>query len=153
MWLYSFLLQLVASVSSAGALLAAIGSATPVAPEAPTSGDTLPGVRVTCTVPKSQPERQLAPNSCVNWLPDGTQTYTARVLDRRGSPVAGAWVRWTDSDAHGAEFRPRQNPCATGPNGFCSAELDDDQPSSGEKIAVTATVGSNSARGYLTFRH
>lgn len=152
MWLYRFLLQLMASVSSAGTLLAAVGTATPSPPEPPTSVDNQQQVRVTCTVPRSQPERQLAPHSCMNWLPDGTQTYTARVLDRRGRPVAGAWVRWTDSDAGGAEFRMRQNPCATGPNGFCSAELDDDQPSAGERIIVTATVGDLSGRGYLTFR-
>jgi hypothetical protein len=151
-WLYSFLLRLMASVSGAGALLAAIGSATPVTPELPSTDDTRQRVRVTCTVPKSQPERQLAPNSCVNWLSDGTQTYTARVLDRRGRPVAGVWVRWTDSDARGADFRLRQNPCRTGPHGFCSAELDDEQPSAGEKITVTATVGTFYARGHLTFR-
>jgi hypothetical protein len=40
-------------------------------------------IRVTCSVPKSQPERQLAPNSCLNYLPDGTQTYVAHVTEEQ----------------------------------------------------------------------
>lgn len=109
-------------------------------------------VRVRCDVPRSQPERQLAPNHCMNYLPDGTQTYTARVRNGRGKPVAGVWVRWTDSDRGDANFRLRQNPCRTGPRGFCSAEFDDDRPRAGEKITVRATVRGASARGFLTFR-
>ena len=109
-------------------------------------------LRVRCDVPKSQPERQLAPNHCMNYLPDGTQTYTARVRNGRGKPVAGVWVRWTDSDRGDANFRLRQNPCRTGPKGFCSAEFDDDQPRAGERITVRAAVGGASARGFLTFR-
>lgn len=109
-------------------------------------------VRVRCDVPKSQPERQLAPNHCMNYLPDGTQTYTARVRDGRGNPVARVWVRWADSDRGDANFRLRQNPCRTGPRGFCSAEFDDDRPRAGEKVTLRAIVGGKSARGYLTFR-
>ena len=46
-------------------------------------------VTVTCDVPRSQPERQLAPNSCLNYVPDGTQTYTALVRNSSGNPVLG----------------------------------------------------------------
>ncbi|HYO34143.1 MAG TPA: Ig-like domain-containing protein [Nocardioidaceae bacterium] len=109
-------------------------------------------VRVTCTVPKGQPERQLAPNSCLNYIPDGTQTYNARVRNSSGNPVAGVWVQWTDSNSRDARFRPAQTPCKTNLNGVCSAELVDTNPQAGERITVRATVGGSSAAGYLTFR-
>ena len=75
-------------------------------------------VTVTCSVPKAQPERQLAPNSCLNYIPDGTQTYTAKVRDSSGSPVRGVTVKWTDSDAQDALFRINQNPCVTNSSGI-----------------------------------
>lgn len=109
-------------------------------------------VRVTCNVPDSQPERQLAEHRCMNYLPDGTQTYNVRVRDGNGDPVVGVWVKWTDNDKDDAYFRYRQNPCKTGPRGRCSAELVDENPKDGEKITVTATVGGVSDHGYLTFR-
>ena len=109
-------------------------------------------VKVTCTVPKHQPERQLASNWCLNYLPDGTQTFTAHVKDSSGHPVAGATVQWTDSDSRDAHFRAKQNPCTTGSRGTCSAELVDTRPKSGEKITVTATVGGVSGKGYLSFK-
>ena len=109
-------------------------------------------VTVTCTVPKSQPERQLAPNSCLNYVPDGTQTYTAKVRDSSGSPVRGVVVSWSDSDAQDALFRVNQNPCVTNSAGSCSAELVDRHPKAGEKITVTASVKGASGTGYLTFK-
>lgn len=109
-------------------------------------------VTVTCTVPSSQPERQLAPNSCLNYLPDGTQTYTAKVRDSSGSPVRGIVVTWTDSDSQDALFRLNQNPCVTNSAGSCSAELVDRHPKAGEKITVTASVKGASGTGYLTFK-
>jgi hypothetical protein len=111
-------------------------------------------VTVTCSVPKAQPERQLAANSCLNYLPDGTQTFTAHVRDSSGKAVAGATVRWTDSDTRDAQFRAAQNPCVTGINGTCSAEIVDTHPSAGEKITVTATAtklgATGNGTGYLT---
>lgn len=109
-------------------------------------------VKVRCTVPRSQPERLLAPNSCLNYIPDGTQTFTAHVRDGNGDPVAGVWVQWSDSDNGDAHFRFAQNPCRTGSNGACSAELVDTHPRAGEKITVTASVAGSSANGYLSFR-
>ena len=109
-------------------------------------------IRVTCTVPRTQPERQLAPNSCLNYVPDGTQTYVAHVTTSSGRPAAGVTVRWTDSDARDAHFRLNQNPCVTNASGTCQAELKDTHPRPGEKITITATAGGSSANGYLTFR-
>jgi hypothetical protein len=110
-------------------------------------------VTVTCTVPQAQPERQLAPNSCLNYLPDVTQTYTATVLDSRGRPVAGVTVLWSDSDPTlAAHFRLKQNPCVTGANGTCSAEFVDHAAKRGERIIVKATIAGDVDRGYLTFR-
>ena len=108
-------------------------------------------VTVTCSVPKSQPERQLAPNSCLNYLPDGTQTYTAKVRDSSGKAVRGVVVTWADSDAQDALFRINQNPCTTNSAGTCSAELVDKHPKAGEKINITASAGGSSGSGYLTF--
>jgi hypothetical protein len=108
-------------------------------------------VRVTCSVPIFQPQRQLAPNSCLNYLPDGTQTYVAHVKDSNGNPVQGVTVKWTDSDSNDANFRLANNPCTTGSNGTCQDELVDSHPRAGEKITVTATAGGTTAKGYLTF--
>lgn len=108
-------------------------------------------VTVTCSVPKAQPERQLAPNSCLNYIPDGTQTYTAKVRDSSGKAVRGVVVTWTDSDAQDALFRINQNPCTTNSAGTCSAELVDRHPKAGERIVVTASAGGSSGSGYLTF--
>lgn len=109
-------------------------------------------VTVTCTVPKLHPERQLAPNSCLNSVRDGTQTYVAHVKDASGAAVAGVSVKWTDSDDKDARFRLAQNPCTTGSNGACSAELADAHPHAGEQITVTANADGSTAQGYLTFR-
>jgi hypothetical protein len=108
-------------------------------------------VRVTCSVPTSQPERQLAANSCLNYVPDGTQTYVAHVTTSAGRPAAGVTVHWTESDAKDAHFRLNQNPCVTNASGVCQAEVKDTNPKRGERITVTATVGGSSAKGYLTF--
>jgi hypothetical protein len=107
-------------------------------------------VKVICTVPHSQPERQLAPNHCLNYVPDGTQTYTAKVTDSNGRAVSGVWVTWSD-DSAAARFRVRKNPCKTGSNGACSDELVVRNPKRGMKITVTATVGGSSGIGYLSF--
>ena len=120
------------------------------APTAPAEAATY-RVKVTCTVPKSQPERQLAPNSCLNYLPDGTQTYTARVTDSNGRAVAGVKVQWADSSTT-AQFRLSNNPCTTGTNGRCSDELVESRPRKGEKIKITATFGGSTGVGYLTFQ-
>jgi hypothetical protein len=117
----------------------------------PASAATGYQVTVTCSVPRLQPERQLAPNSCLNYLPDGTQTFTARVRNSSGSAVRGAVVTWTDSNSTDAFFRPAQNPCVTNSAGLCSAELVDRHPKAGEQITVTATALGASGRGYLTF--
>lgn len=109
-------------------------------------------VTVTCDVPKSQPERQLAPNSCLNYVPDGTQTYTALVRNGRGQPVAGVKVVWGDSDVKDAHFRVNQTPCYTSSAGTCSAEVKDTAPKSGEKITVKAHASGYIGTGYLTFR-
>jgi hypothetical protein len=107
-------------------------------------------VEVTCKVPRLQPERQLAPDHCLNYIPDGTQTYTATVTDNHGRAVSGVWVHWSDnSDA--AKFRVRKNPCKTASNGSCSDELVVRNPKRGMKITVTATVGGSSDVGYLSF--
>jgi hypothetical protein len=107
-------------------------------------------VKVTCTVPRLQPERQLAPNHCLNYLPDGTQTFTARVTDSNGRAVSGVWVTWSDNSS-AARFRITKNPCKTGTNGTCSDELVVRNPKKGMKITVTATVGGSSGVGYLSF--
>lgn len=107
-------------------------------------------VKVTCTVPQRQPERQLAPNHCLNYVPDGTQTYTAKVTDSYGRAVSGVWVTWSDNSS-AAHFRVRNNPCKTGTNGSCSDELVVRNPKRGMKITVTATVGGSSGVGYLSF--
>ena len=108
-------------------------------------------VTVTCTVPRSQPERQLAPNHCLNYLPDGTQTFNAKVTDSRGRAVSGVKVYWSD-DSDKAKFRVRNNPCTTGSDGRCSDELVVNNPRRDMVIKVTGTVGSSSAVGYLSFR-
>lgn len=142
-----------ATVLTVFSALSAGIAATSLASALPATAATNYRVSVTCSVPKSQKERQLAPNSCLNYLPDDAQTYTAHVRNRNGNPVAGVLVKWTDSDAKDARFRTAQNPCKTGSNGTCSAELVDTHPQAGEKITVTATVGDGpSANGYLTFR-
>jgi hypothetical protein len=71
---------------------------------APAGAATNYHVKVTCTVPKAQPERQLASNSCLNYLPDGTQTFNAKVTDGSGDPVDGVVVQWSDSNST-ARFR------------------------------------------------
>jgi hypothetical protein len=109
-------------------------------------------VTVTCKVPRTSPERQLAPNWCLNYLPDGTQTFTAHVTTGDRHPLAGVTVIWSDSDNTDASFRLISNPCVTGSDGTCSAELADKSPHSGEKITVTATAGGAAAKGYLSFQ-
>ncbi|GAA2020862.1 hypothetical protein GCM10009740_06650 [Terrabacter terrae] len=140
------------SIAAAAASVASLASVVAVGPALPAQAATGYRVTVTCTVPKSQPERQLAPNSCLNYVPDGTQTYTAKVRNSSGSPVAGVTVSWSDSDAQDALFRINQNPCVTGSSGSCSAELVDRHPKAGEKITVTASVKGASGTGYLTFK-
>lgn len=108
-------------------------------------------IRVTCSVPWASMERQTAANSCINYMPDGTQTYTAHVRHRNGKPVVGATVVWSDSDSGDAYFRSSDNPCVTDAHGKCSDELVDNDPRSGEKITVTATVRGSTATGYLKF--
>ena len=49
-------------------------------------------VVVTCTVPNIESERQLAPNHCLNYLPDGTQTITAKGTNSKRRPVSGVRV-------------------------------------------------------------
>lgn len=90
-------------------------------------------VSVTCSVPRAQPERQLAPDSCLNYVPDGTQTYTAHVRDSNGKPVKGVAVTWSDSDTNDALFRLNQTPCTTDAAGNCSAELVDRHPGQGSE--------------------
>src|SRR5690349_25180062 len=77
------------SIAAAAASVASLASVTSVGLTLPAQAATGYRVTVTCTVPKSQPERQLAPNPCPNYVPDGTQTYTAKVRNSSGSPVAG----------------------------------------------------------------
>ena len=108
-------------------------------------------VKVTCTVPKTQPERQLAVNSCLNYLPDGTQTFKVKVTDGSGHAVAGVQVQWSDNSST-AHFRAANNPCTTNSSGVCSDELVETKPRKGEKITVTATVGGSSGTGYLSFK-
>lgn len=128
---------------------AATGLSVPALPATAGSGYR---VTVTCSVPSSQPERQLASNSCLNYLPDGTQTFVAHVRDGSGSPVARVTVQWTDSDSRDAHFRTKQNPCVTTSSGTCSAEILDTHPRAGERVTVTATAGGSSGTGYLTFQ-
>jgi Bacterial Ig-like domain (group 1) len=110
-------------------------------------------VKVTCTVPQNQPERQLAPNWCLNYLPDETQTFTATVLDAGGNPVGGVTVDWSDNDpTQVAHFRFRQNPCVTGADGTCSAEFVDHDATPGESTTVRATIDGDVGRGRITFR-
>jgi hypothetical protein len=118
---------------------------------APAQAATTYSVTVTCTVPKSQPERQLAPDSCLNYIPDDTQTFTAKVRKSDGTAAKGVSVQWTDS-ATNAHFRVAQNPCVTNSSGVCSAELVVNHPKHGQKITVTATSGGASDHGYLTFQ-
>lgn len=110
-------------------------------------------VRVTCTVPPAQFERQLARNWCLNYLPDVTQTFTATVLDSSGNPVEGITVYWSDRDATDAgHFRIRQNPCVTGADGTCSAEFVDHEATPGEQVILKATIDGDVGRGFLTFQ-
>ena len=108
-------------------------------------------VTVTCKVPPRQAERQLAPDSCLNYIPDGTQTFTAQVRRGDGTAAGGVTVQWTDS-ARNAKFRLAQNPCTTNASGVCSAELVVKRLRKGQKITVTATAQGASDQGYLTFR-
>ena len=132
--------------------LAVVMAATPSLPVSMASAVGGYTIKVTCTVPKHQPQRQLAPDSCLNYVPDGTQTYTARVVTAAGRPAVGLSVSWTDSDTKDANFRIPQNPCRTDANGQCSAEVRDTHPRAGEKLTLTATAGGSSANGYLTFK-
>jgi hypothetical protein len=120
-----------------------------IAPVAPADAATF-HLNVTCTVPKSQPQRQLAPNSCLNFLPDGTQTFAVRVTDSNGRAVPGVRVQWTDSSMT-AQFRVRHNPCTTATNGSCADELVVTRPRTGQMIQVTATFGGSTGVGFLTF--
>ncbi len=108
-------------------------------------------VRVTCKVPPKQHERKMARNWCMNYLPDGDQTFAAHVRNGRGNPVSGVTVRWTDRDNDDAYFRPKQTPCTTGPRGRCSAEIVDRHPRDREKFAVFATAVGSTGKGYLSF--
>lgn len=108
-------------------------------------------VVVTCTVPKIQSERQLAPNHCLNYVPDGTQTFTAKVTNSKGRAVSGVRVTWSDNSTKAA-FRTGNNPCTTGSNGTCSDELVVRSPKRGMEVTVKATAGGSSGVGYLSFR-
>lgn len=132
------------------AAVVALGGVLSLAP--PANAGTGYRVTMTCSVPKLQADRQLASNSCLNYLPDGTQTFTAQVRNSSGSAARGAVVRWSDSDTQDAHFRLNQNPCVTNSAGSCSAELVDTHPKAGEKITVTATAQGASSVGYLTFQ-
>lgn len=125
-----------------------MGASTALA--APASAATTYRITVTCTVPAKQPERQLAPNSCFNYLPDGTQTYTAKVTNGKGKAVPGVSVTWSDN-ASNATFN-RRNPCTTASNGTCANEIAVTRPKARQKITVTATAGGVSGVGYLSFR-
>ena len=98
-------------------VLGSVVSAALLVPALPAAAAGGYSVKVTCSVPKSQPERQLAPNSCMNYAPDGTQTFTAHVRTSSGRPASGVWVQWSDSDNTDAKFRTAQNPCKTGSKG------------------------------------
>jgi hypothetical protein len=146
-WAYRHSMRPFSLVSAAGVL-----AVLPVVVVAvPAQAATTYTVTVTCTVPKSQPERQLAPDSCLNYLPDGTQTFIAKVRKGDGTAAAGMTVKWTDS-ATNAHFRLAQNPCTTNSSGVCSAELVVSHPKRGQKVTVTATSGGASDKGYLTFQ-
>jgi hypothetical protein len=134
-----------------GAAAVALTGASLTVAASPASAQTYT-VRVTCKVPANQQERQLAANSCLNYLPDGTQTFIARVKDSNGNAVSGVTVKWSDADSNDAAFRSKQNPCTTGSGGTCSAEVFDAHPRDGEKITVTATAGGSTGKGYLSFR-
>lgn len=112
------------------------------------------GYRISISCKTPQPERQLSPRDCLNYLPDGTQTYTARVTDSAGHPVAGVLVRFTDSDSRDAHFRIRHVKGRTDSTGRFSDELVDTSPRSGEVIRATATIVSSGASdtGSLRFR-
>lgn len=122
-----------------------VGTATPAA----SSGYR---IHITCKTP--QPERQLSPKDCLNYLPDGTQTFTARVTDSAGHPVAGVLVKFTDSDLRDAHFRLRHDRGRTDRTGRFSDELVDRHPRRGEIIRATVTIVSSGARdsGTLRFR-
>lgn len=127
------------------------GVALPVGAADAAADTTTYTVVVTCTVPRRQAERQLAANHCMNYLPDGTQTYNATVTDSNGRAVQGVRVYWTD-DSAAARFRVKRNPCTTGSNGMCSDELVVRKPRADMQVQVTATVGDSQAVGYLSFR-
>lgn len=109
-------------------------------------------IQISCKTP--QPERQLSPKDCLNYLPDGTQTYTARVTDSAGHPVTGVLVKFTDSDSRDAHFRPRHVKGRTDSTGRFSDELVDTSPRRGEIIRATATIVASGASdtGTLRFR-
>jgi len=107
-------------------------------------------VKVTCSA--YPPPRQLAPNSCLNYIPDGTQTYTALVRDGQGRPQRGVSVSWHTSDGADSHFRVNQTPCKTNASGVCSAEIKDMAPKPGEKITITAVTSGASGIGHLTFQ-
>lgn len=130
------------------AITAAVSAATVLSPAVAQAATYT--VTVTCTVPRLQPERQLAPNHCLNYVPDGTQTFTAKVTDSNGRAVSGVWVTWSDNSSS-AHFRYRHNPCKTGSNGACSDELVVNNPKRDTTIKVTATVGGATGVGYLSF--
>lgn len=109
-------------------------------------------IHITCKTPES--ERQLSRKDCLNYLPDGTQTFTARVTDSAGHPVAGVLVEFTDSDTRDAHFRLRHDRGRTDRTGRLSDELVDYHPRSGEIIRASATIVSSGVRdsGTLRFR-
>ena len=128
--------------------LALVGASTALT--APADAATAYKVKVTCSVPARQAERQLASNWCLNYLPDGTQTFTAKVTTSGGKAVAGIQVRWSDN-ANNAAFRSTNNPCVTGRSGTCSDEVVVTRPKASQKITVTASAGGASGSGFLSF--
>jgi len=109
-------------------------------------------VHISCTVPKGQGWRQLSPKSCQNVITDHGQTFTAKVRNSRGHPVAGVRVTFTDNDAVDAHFRTRNQVCMTDSTGKCSDELVDSAPKHGEVIKATASIGGSSDTGSLVFQ-
>lgn len=111
------------------------------------------GYRIDITCHARPIERQLSPEDCLNYIPDGTQTYTAKVTDGAGNPVSGVRVRFSDS-AQDAFFRPRHVSGRTNRYGKFSDELVDRHPRRGEVIRVTATIVSSGVKdsGTLRFR-